>query len=307
MRIERLTGTLGAQVHEVDLRDERAPWETLRRAWLEHKVLFFRGQVLTPAEQVALARRFGTPTPAHPLLPGHPMASEVLVLDSARYELGVGRRAGQTSYNNAWHTDVTFAQAPPARSVLHAIEVPERGGDTVWADLGVALASLSPGLRALVRTLEATHTAHGVFGTTVRADQQARDAHLARLPAVTHPVVRVHPETGEEGLFVNPTFTAQINDVSPAESRALLDLLNTWIPSPDWSVRWRWQRGDVAIWDNRITSHFATADYGDARRIMHRVTIAGDTPLGPLHHASAQTTHAAPPEHNVPQNTPAVV
>lgn len=281
VRIESLTGTLGAVVHDLDLRQpERLPWPELRAAWVRHRVLFFREQSLAPGQLVAFARPLGTLTPAHPLVPGHPAAPEVLVLDSAAYELGVGRRAGKTSYNNQWHTDVTFAAEPPTGTALLAVQVPEAGGDTVWADLTVAYRQLSEGMQRYLEPLVAVHSAERAFGATVNDEQAQRDERLRTLAPVRHPVVRVHPESGERGLFVNPTFTSHIEGIPPAESDAVLAFLYGWIPSPDWSVRWRWRPGDVALWDNRSTIHFATADYGDARRIMHRVTVAGERPYG---------------------------
>jgi alpha-ketoglutarate-dependent taurine dioxygenase len=281
MHIEPLTGTLGAIVHGLELHEpEHLPWPSLRAAWLRHRVLFFREQALDPRQLVAFARPLGTLTPAHPLAPGHPEAAEVLVLDSAAYELGVGGRKGKTSYNNQWHTDVTFAAEPPAGTALLAVQVPQAGGDTVWADLIAAHRALSPGMQRYLESLGAVHSAQRVFGVSVNEDQAQRDARLRTLAPVLHPVVRVHPETGERGLFVNPTFTSHIEGIPVAESDAVLAFLHAWIASPDWSVRWRWRAGDVALWDNRATVHFATADYGDARRIMHRVTLAGDRPRG---------------------------
>lgn len=281
MHIEPLTGTLGAVVHGLALdTPEQLPWPSLRAAWLRHRVLFFREQALDPRQLVAFARPLGTLTPAHPLAPGHPEAAEVLVLDSAAYELGVGRREGKTSYNNQWHTDVTFAAEPPAGTALLAVQVPEAGGDTVWADLVAAHRALSPGMQRYLESLTAVHSAKRVFGVSVNDEQAQRDERMRALAPVRHPVVRVHPETGERGLFVNPTFTSHIEEVPAAESDAVLAFLYAWITSPDWSVRWRWRAGDVALWDNRSTAHFATADYGDARRIMHRVTLAGDRPRG---------------------------
>jgi taurine dioxygenase len=281
VRIEPLTGTLGAVVHDLDLAaPERLPWTELRAAWLRHRVLFFREQPLAPQQLVAFGRPLGTLTPAHPLVPGHPEAPEVLVLDSAAYELGVGRRAGKTSYNNQWHTDVTFAAEPPAGTALLAVQVPEAGGDTLWADLVMAHRQLSPGMQRYLEPLVAVHSAQRVFGATVNDEQGQRDDRLRALAPVRHPVVRVHPETGERALFVNPTFTSHIEDLPAAESNAVLAFLHAFIPSPDWSVRWRWQAGEGGRWDNRATIHFATADYGDARRVMHRVTVAGDRPFG---------------------------
>lgn len=281
MEIEQLTGTLGAEVKGLDLsRPSTIPVDALRAAWLKHRVLFFRDQRLDPESQVAFARLLGPLTPAHPLVPGHPDAPEVLVLDSAAYELGVGRKAVGTSYNNQWHTDVTFSATPPAGTALRAVQLPPFGGDTLWADLAEAYRALSAPVRALVDGLTAVHAAEKAFAQPVNEDAAVRADRLRKNPPVEHPVVRVHPETGEKLLFVNPTFTTHIVGVSREESDAILGLLFSWIPSPDWSVRWRWREGDVALWDNRSTTHFATADYGDTRRIMHRVTLAGDRPVG---------------------------
>lgn len=281
MNILPLTGAIGAEISGVDLsHPDTVPWDVLRPAWLRHRVLFFRGQQLSPAQLVAFARPLGTLTPAHPLLPGHPEAPEVLVLDSGAYELGVGRREAKTSYNNQWHTDVTFAACPPAGTALLAVQLPPLGGDTIWADLIAAYEHLSEPMKRYLEGLSAWHDAARAFGRTVNTDQAAREERLRRNPPVLHPMVRVHPETGERGLFVNPTFTERIEGVSPEESSAVLGYLHAFVPSPDWSVRWRWAVGDVALWDNRSTTHFATADYGSARRVMHRVTLAGDVPRG---------------------------
>lgn len=281
LEIEPLTGTLGAVVHGLDLsQPSTLPYAALREQWLRYRVLFFRDQRLSPSAQVAFARPLGALTPAHPLVPGHIEAPEVLVLDSASYELGVGRRGRGTSYNNQWHTDVTFSATPPAGTALHAVQIPPAGGDTLWADLAVAYAELSPPMRQYLAQLTAVHAAEKAFGRTVNEDPAQRQERLRANPPVEHPVVRVHPETGEQVLFVNPTFTTHLLDVPQHESDAVLALLYAHIPSPDWSVRWRWRAGDVALWDNRATSHYAAADYGDQRRIMHRVTLAGERPVG---------------------------
>ena len=285
LKVEPLTGTLGAVVHGVDLAvdlDEDAVAE-LHRALLSYRVLFFRDQQLTPSRQVAFGRRFGELTPAHPLVGGldadHP---EVLVLDSRRYALGVGSRGQGTSYNNRWHTDVTFSERPPLGSILAAKVVPDRGGDTLWADLADAYATLSPSLRSRLESLRAVHDAAATF-EAFRADDPhgAHQKMLADLEPVSHPVVRIHPETGDGVLFVNPVFTRHIEGLPAAESRALLELLYDHIAQPERTVRWRWRAGDVAFWDNRATAHYAVADYGDAPRVMHRITIAGECPFGP--------------------------
>ena len=281
--VEPLGSTLGAVVHGLDLADpsDAALTAAFRAALLEHKVLFLRDQHLTPGEQVAFGRTLGELTPAHPLAGGldddHP---EVLVLDSRSYALGLGRRTATTSYNDRWHTDVTFSERPPAASVLCAEVIPSRGGDTLWADLEDAYATLSPRLQAILDASTARHTAVGAFGYLEReADTQARSA-LAGLDSVRHPVVRVHPETGRRSLFVNEAFTVALDDFSEPESRALLDLLFAHTSAAERTVRWSWRAGDVAVWDNRSTAHFAMADYDEPRR-MRRVTVAGDRPVGP--------------------------
>ena len=281
--VEPLTGTLGAIVHGVDLAVELSEAEVaaIRSALISFRVIFFRGQDITPTQQVAFARRFGTLTPAHPLLGGldadHP---EVLLLDSADYPLGVGTKTKGTSYNNRWHTDVTFSERPPTASILAAKTLPARGGDTLWADLIDAYETLSPAMQAFVDDKVAVHDAAATFdrfrSDDPTGEQQAR---LSKLSPVRHPVVRVHPETGERGLFVNETFTAAIEGLNPDESAAILGVLYRHSTEPERVVRWHWQPGDVAFWDNRSTAHYAAADYTE-RRVMHRITVAGDRPAG---------------------------
>jgi taurine dioxygenase len=162
-------------------------------------------------------------------------------------------------------------------SILAAKEIPERGGDTLWADLIGAYATLSPGFQRLVDPLVAVHDAVRTFD---RLRAEGGSARVATMAPVSHPVVRVHPETGERGLFVNPVFTAHVEGLSRLESERLLDLLYDHTTSPEHVVRWRWRAGDVAMWDNRATSHYAAADY-TGTRVMHRVTVAGGRPVGP--------------------------
>jgi len=213
----------------------------------------------------------GTLTPAHPLVGGldeeHP---EVLLLDSAAYTLGVGSKTDGTSYNNRWHTDVTFSEEPPMGSLLSARVLPAVGGDTLWADLGAAHDALSAPLRAMLAGMHASHDAAGAF-------PKGRGGERA---PVVHPVVREHPETKRRCLFVNPVFTKHIIGVSEAESKALLGLMYEIMIEPERVVRWNWQQGDLAFWDNRCTAHYAVADYSE-RRIMHRTTVAGEKPFPP--------------------------
>jgi len=272
--IRQLTAHIGAEViglkwDDGDFRDDII--SALRTALLRYKVLFFRGANLTPTQQVRFSRRFGTLTPAHPLVGGldeeHP---EVLLLDSAAYTLGVGSKTDGTSYNNRWHTDVTFSEEPPMGSLLSARVLPAVGGDTLWADLGAAHDALSAPLRAMLAGMHASHDAAGAF-------PKGRGGERA---PVVHPVVREHPETKRRCLFVNPVFTKHIIGVSEAESKALLGLMYEIMIEPERVVRWNWQQGDLAFWDNRCTAHYAVADYSE-RRIMHRTTVAGEKPFPP--------------------------
>lgn len=281
--IEPLTGTLGAIVHGPDLRAplEQHEVDAIRQALLAFRVVFFRDQHITPTQQVAFARNFGPLTAAHPLVGGldddHP---EVLQLDSADYPLGVGSRGKGTSYNNRWHTDVTFSATPPTAAILAGKIIPSRGGDTLWADLVDAYETLSGPIRRLLDSLVAVHDASTTFNRFRSEDPSGEQrAKLSQLQPVRHPVVRVHPETGERALFVNDTFTSHIEGLNPPESDALLRMLYEHTVAPERVVRWHWREGDIAFWDNRSTAHYAAADYTE-RRVMHRITVTGDRPVG---------------------------
>ena len=280
-RLEPLTRSIGAIVHGVDLSEalDESTAAALRDALVLWKVLFFRDQHLTPTEQVRFGRYFGELTPAHPLQggldDGHP---EVLLLDSSDYALGIGDRDGATSYNNRWHTDVTFSATPPLASILSAKTIPAVGGDTLWADLITAFATLSDGLRQFLAPLVAVHDARRTFDR-YQTDDTANRQRVDSLVPVRHPVVRLHPESGQPALFVNPVFTSHIEGLSRLESERILSLLYDHITLPEHVVRWRWRVDDLAIWDNRSTSHYAAADYTGSR-VMHRITVAGDAPFG---------------------------
>ena len=279
-----ITGSFGAELAGGNARKDFAPGELL--ALLEeHLVVVIRGQFLSHADQVALARTLGEPTPAHPVVPGHPDHPEILELD--------GAKGGK---NARWHTDVTFVATPPAASVLVADATPEWGGDTMWADLRGAYASLSPGLQSLVGGLTAVHRISPLaywgepFDTALtRDDAQKLFDDAAKVPPVIHPVVRIHPGTGRPALFVNPGFTTHLTGMSRIESDHLLALLHAHTTQPELTLRHRWQPGDVVLWDNRATMHYAIDDYGSVERRMRRVTIRGAEPQGP----SGFTSHVA--------------
>lgn len=283
--VRPLSGTIGAEIRGVDLREplDAGTVAAIRDQWLGYKVVFFPDQHLEPHQLVALGRSFGELTRAHPVVPGliaeHP---EVLVLDShinrSRSEYADVRKRNRAE---GWHSDVTFMPTPPNGSFLSAKLVPEAGGDTLWADTQAAYEALSEPLRQLVDQLTAVHDGNPTFGGFLAAGFSIDwdDRQLDRLDPVEHPVVRTHPETGRRALFVNPGFTSHIAGVPRYESEGLLQLLFAHITSPEYVVRYKWRAGDVAFWDNRSTLHYATNDYGEAHRIMQRVTLRGERPI----------------------------
>jgi taurine dioxygenase len=234
-------------------------------------VVWVQDQKLGADALTNLATRFGTPTEAHPVEPsleGHP---EVLPLDSDE-----GARA------DVWHSDLTFQECPPLGAILHAVEIPAVGGDTLWADMAGAYRSLSKPLQRLLDDLTATHSPTKAGGYFAGRDTSGGEA-AARtvVAAVHHPAVRTHPETGERSLFVNPLFTDKLDGMRRRESDVLLAMLYDIATAPERVVRWKWETGDVAFWDNRCTMHYALLDFGDRRRRMLRVALEGDRPAGP--------------------------
>lgn len=275
MKIERLTPAIGAVISGIDLNQvlNAEAQQDLQAALVEHQVLFLRQQFLQAEQQRDLAKLFGE-LHIHPIYPAHERVAEVMVLDSHKQDL---------RDNELWHTDVTFIQTPPLGCVLSAQQVPEFGGDTLWASSIAAYEALSEPFKALLNGLTASHDIRKSFpaarfalteADAARFEQATRDH-----PPVSHPVVRTHPVSGKQGLFVSEGFTTHINEVSEAESEALLRFLFAHATQPRFQVRWHWQAGDVALWDNRSTQHFANFDYGGAHRIMHRATVLGDKPV----------------------------
>lgn len=250
-RISPLPQSLGAVVEGLEPDGLHAATDALRAAWREHLVLFFPKLGLTTEQHVALGSIFGslaatsTAGDDYRSHERHGPGDEVLVLDGSRKE----DRA------NAWHTDVTFTPSPPIGSLLSMQVCPEKGGDTLWSSQYAAYEALSPAVRALVDGLEAVHGRHGLTALT------------------KHPMVRVHPESGRRALFVNRGWTTSVVGLTAIESRHLLQMLFEHCERPEYTVRWTWSPGDAALWDNRCTMHYAVDDYGDAERVLHRVTI----------------------------------
>ncbi len=272
MEVRRLNGALGAVVDGVSLESiDDATFAQVRTALLEHQVLFFRDQDLGDDGQLALARRFGTPS-VYPISKhfGGTQALHVIA-DSA----------DSPPDADNWHTDITWIERPPAVATLAALEIPAYGGDTMWADLYGAFERISPPLRDALRGLRVRHTQGRDFWE--RYSRIAGTEHLQELqqafPGATHPLVRTHPETGRDALFVAGSFMDSIVGLHPDESAWLLEWLRRRVEDPNLQVRWSWRRGDVAIWDERCTNHRALSDHYPQDRRMRRCTVDGDTPF----------------------------
>jgi len=273
--ITPLSTALGAQISGVDLsrdisEDSR---EAIGQALLKHQVLFFRDQPIEPPQQAKFAARFGD-LHIHPIYPNVPETPQVLVLDTAVTDV---------RDNAIWHTDVTFLPTPAMGAVLAAKQLPAYGGDTLWASGIAAFEALSEPLKQLLDGLTATHDFTksfplARFGNTPE-DLARWEATRRANPPISHPVIRTHPVSGRKSLFVSDGFTTRINELSEAESEALLKFLFAHATRPEFTIRWRWQENDVAFWDNRVTQHYAVDDYRPARRVMHRATILGDVPF----------------------------
>ena len=274
--VRRLSARIGAELSEVSLR--QATEEQIagvRAALLAHRVVFVRRQALSAREQIDFARRLGPLTQGHPTLP---------VVDGEELILDLDSLAGGAA--NHWHTDVTFVDRPPMFSILRAMVLPEVGGDTLWANTVAGYADLPDDLRQLADGLRAVHSNGHDYGRpdVVALRAKIGDERLANLAAFVsevfeteHPVVRLHPETGERALLLGG-FAHRLVGHNAAESVDLIRILQSYVTRPENTVRWTWQEGDVAIWDNRATQHYAIFDYGEDRRRMQRVTTAG-TPI----------------------------
>lgn len=274
LTVTRLTPAIGAVLGNIDLSQEldAGQIEDIRHCLLAHQVIFFEDQHLSPIQHRNFAARFGA-LHTHPLYPAVPEAPELFVLDN---------HAGNPTDNDAWHTDVTFIETPPMASILYAKSLPRDGGDTLWANMRLAYEQLSKPLRTFLASLDAIHDFARGFPARRTVAQSVGERKYAKAieehPPVVHPIVRTHPETHEDGLFVNYGFTSRIVGLRRKESDALLNLLFDHIQKPEFQVRWRWKPRAVAFWDNRVTQHYAVNDYLPERRVMHRATVLGDRP-----------------------------
>jgi alpha-ketoglutarate-dependent taurine dioxygenase len=276
LSVRRLTGRIGAELSGLELRRLSDPQVcAVRTAILAHRVVFIRRQNLNAREQITFARRLGPLTQGHPTLP---------VVDGEELILDLDSLAGGAA--NHWHTDVTFVDRPPMFSILRALILPEVGGDTLWANTVAAYADLPDDLRGLADHLRAVHSNGHDYARpdVVALRAKIGEARLANLAAFAsevyeteHPVVRLHPETGERALLLGG-FAHRLVGHGTSESVDLIRIFQSYVTRPENVVRWTWQEGDVAIWDNRSTQHYAIYDYGEERRRMQRVTTAG-TPI----------------------------
>ena len=285
LHVRPRSANIGAEILDLDVRDlSDDDVAAIRQVWLDHKVVFFPGQHLDPEEHVAFAARFGQPTEGHPVIPGIKGNPEVFEIDyTASNELYA--QYGDLSTRDRgihWHTDVTFVRRPPLGSILRAVVVPPSGGDTLFSNQAAAFAALSPSLQDYLRTLRALHDGKKQFQPILDLVGEGRweGEPFTALEPVEHPVVTVHPETGEEILFVNPGFTSRIVGLNPRESEVLLGFLYEHAVKHDFTVRYHWSEGTIGFWDNRATQHSVVGDFGDQHRVIQRVTLRGEEPTG---------------------------
>ncbi|GHC51151.1 TauD/TfdA dioxygenase family protein [Neogemmobacter tilapiae] len=273
-QVFQVSARIGAEVRGIALGGQLddATIARIHDLLLRHKVLFFRGQDhLDDAGQEGFARRLGAldPHPTQKVVAG---SASILELDASR---GGGRA-------DAWHTDVTFVEAYPKISVLRGVTIPAFGGDTIWSNTAAAYENLPQWLRQLAENLWAVHSnAYDYAAQRPQASERDKTYHAevfaSKVYETEHPVVRIHPETGERTLLLG-SFVQRISGLSRTESQQIYDLLQSYVTAPENTVRWRWQKNDVVIWDNRATQHYAVNDYGDAHRVVRRITLEGDIP-----------------------------
>ena len=271
LAIRPLTPTVGAEIEGVDLRQPLSHGEVdaIEEALLAHGVVFFRGQDITPAQQLAFARQMG-PVSVPPFAPKYGTDPELVVLDQVSPK---GEGADE------WHSDNTFMAEPPMGSILKAVQLPTYGGDTCFASMYAAYDALSNAMKRMLEGMDAVHDITRPLQKAIDAGHSK--ANLAELqrkwPPVTHPVVRTHPITGRRALFVNGNSTVRLVGVPPRENEVLLRFLIDHVRDPVFQCRFRWDLHSIAFWDNRSVQHYAVPDYAE-RRVMHRVTLAGDRP-----------------------------
>ena len=268
MKVQPIAGALGAEIAGVDLRRHTdADVTEIRRIWLEHLVVFFREQELSPAEYMAFAQRLGKPI-EYPFVRGIEGFPEVIEVKKLEHE--------KVNFGGIWHSDTAYLEVPPMASMLLAREVPPRGGDTLFANMYLAYEGLSDGMKRLIAPLKAVNASSKADVTRTREDRV--NAETKKEFVAAHPVVRTHPETGRKALYVNVAHTVRFDGMTDEESAPLLGYLFQHQVRPELTCRFDWRVGSIALWDNRCAQHNPVNDYHGYRRVMHRITLAGDRP-----------------------------
>ncbi|HXF66863.1 MAG TPA: TauD/TfdA family dioxygenase [Burkholderiales bacterium] len=271
IEVRPIAGALGAEIEGVDAARALAPEVVaeLRSAFLDYLVIFLRGQKLAPEQLLAFARRFGEPMEYPQLkgLPECPLVTPVIKLEHERVNFG-----------GVWHSDTSYLERPPMASLLYAVQIPPYGGDTLFANQYAAYESLSEGLKRALAGLIGVNTSAKAEVSRTREDRLREAGAQLKVLVGEHPVVRTHPETGRKALYVNAGHTARFKGWTEQESAPLLEYLFRHQVSAEFTCRFRWAPGSLAFWDNRCTLHYPVNDYHGFRRIMHRVTLAGDKP-----------------------------
>jgi taurine dioxygenase len=271
IEVRPIAGALGAEIHGVDIA-RPLPAEVvaeIRRAFLDHLVVFFRNQTLTPPEQLAFAARFGAPM-AYPQLRGLPECPLITPVVKLEHE--------RVNFGGIWHSDTAYLERPPLGSMLYALEIPPYGGDTLFANQYLAYETLSDGLKQTLAGLIGINSSTKADASRTREDRLREAGAELKVLVGEHPVVRTHPETARKALYVNVGHTTGFRGWTEAESRPLLELLFAHQVQPEFTCRFRWTPGALAFWDNRCAQHNPVNDYHGSRRVMHRVTLAGDRP-----------------------------
>lgn len=277
LQVRPLTGALGAEIEGVDLSRPLAKEQRddIHQAFLKHQVLVFRGQTLTPQQQVGVAKMFGKPA-IYPFLRGLDEAPEVSVLAKAPED--------KVNFGGNWHSDTAYKEAPDMGTLLYALEVPEAGGDTLFANMYLAYEALSPGMKRMLEGLRAIYSSEkgyaGRRAERMKSIQGMKNAVAEEVATFEseHPVVRTHPETKRKSLYISRSHTVRFKDMTDDESTPLINWLADFAVQPQFTCRVRWMADTLTIWDNRCTNHFAVNDYFGVSRLMHRVTIEGDRP-----------------------------
>jgi len=278
--IRPMGATFGAEISGLDVRDMGDNTEAaVKCAMDEHRVLVFHDQSLSPDEQMEFSRRFGPLVRVPYVRPLADYPDVIAVLKEAD-EVKV------STFGSWWHADFSYLEAPPVYSILHALELPPKGGDTLFADMAAAYDALSDGMKAMLDPLRVMHSGH-IYGTKL-----ANTGTLGRMKGVevttghaeadverAHPLVRLYKPTGRKALFASPTYTTRFEDMTPEESKPLLEFLYTHMSMPQFTLRQRWRPGDLLMWDNRAVTHLAVNDYDGYRRLLHRTTAGSEIPV----------------------------